>query len=117
MTTALTVKAHAGAVKAFRSMNISGEIAYKNDGYVYVLYDKRYSAFFLPSNRCQPWRANSTEDAEATERCTQFGIGMFSEPVYGSGDWSELVKQTVPESFLPRLTKEEQEDIKGLAVP
>lgn len=67
--------------------------------------------------RCQPWRANSTEDAEATERCTQFGIGMFSEPVYGSGDWSELVKQTVPESFLPRLTKEEQEDIKGLAVP
>lgn len=42
---------------------------------------------------------------------------MFSEPVYGSGDWSELVKQTVPESFLPRLTKEEQEDIKGLAAP
>lgn len=50
MTIAKTVKAHAGAVKAFRSMNISGEIAYKNDGYVYVLYDKRYRAFFLPSN-------------------------------------------------------------------
>ena len=43
----LTVKAHAGAVKAFRAMNISGEIAYKNDGAVYV-YDLSIHLFSPP---------------------------------------------------------------------
>jgi len=92
------LKAHAGAVKAFRAMNISGEIAFKNDGQVGM-----------------PWRTNTTEDSEAVERSAAFGIGLFSTPVYVSGDWHDLIKQTVPESYLPRFTEEEMSDIKGSA--
>lgn len=32
----ILVKAHAKAVKAFRDMDMEGEIAFKNDGFVYV---------------------------------------------------------------------------------
>ncbi|EMD35185.1 glycoside hydrolase family 1 protein [Gelatoporia subvermispora B] len=92
------LKAHAGAVKAFRAMNISGEIAFKNDGFV-----------------GQPWRTNSTEDAEAVERNAAFYIGLFSEPVYGSGDWPEIVKEALPPSIFPRFTEEEKADLKGSA--
>ncbi|OCH87182.1 glycoside hydrolase family 1 protein [Obba rivulosa] len=92
------LKAHAGAVKAFRAMNISGEIAFKNDGFV-----------------GQPWRTNSTEDQEALERNAAFYIGTFSEPVYGSGDWPQLLKETLPPSVLPRFTEEEKAEIKGSA--
>ena len=38
ITLLLTVRAHAGAVKAFRALNISGEISFKNSGQVYVLF-------------------------------------------------------------------------------
>ncbi|THH11422.1 hypothetical protein EW145_g666 [Phellinidium pouzarii] len=90
--------AHAGAVKAFRAMNISGEIAYKNDGYVGTV-----------------WRTNATEDAEALERNAAFTIGLFAEAVYNTGDWPELIKETLDESFLPRFTEEQQKDLKGSA--
>ncbi|KAI5119982.1 hypothetical protein M0805_004427 [Coniferiporia weirii] len=92
------LKAHAGAVKSFRAMNISGEIAFKNDG-----------------NVGKVWRTNATEDAEALERNAAFVIGLFSEPVYGSGDWADLVKETLDESVLPRFTEEEKKDLKGSA--
>ena len=65
------------------------------------------------NHRGQPWRTNSTEDAEAVERNAAFYIGMFSEPVYGSGDWPELMKQALNESILPRFTDEEKAEIKG----
>ncbi|KAK0451434.1 glycoside hydrolase superfamily [Desarmillaria tabescens] len=42
------LKAHAGAVKAFREMNMTGEIGFKNSNYIGT-----------------PWRSNSTEDALA----------------------------------------------------
>ncbi|KAK0216818.1 glycoside hydrolase superfamily, partial [Armillaria fumosa] len=73
------LKAHAGAVKAFREMNISGEIAFKNDDYVGT-----------------PWRSNSTEDALAAERHAAFQIGIFSNPAYTTGDWPKIVKETLP---------------------
>jgi hypothetical protein len=61
------------------------------------------------------WRANSTEDAQALERNAAFYIGLFSEPVYGSGDWPELVKEALNETYLPRFTDEEKAEIKGAA--
>ncbi|KAK7054359.1 hypothetical protein VNI00_003553 [Paramarasmius palmivorus] len=91
------LKAHAGAVKAFREMNITGEISLKNDDYVGT-----------------PWRANSTEDAEAVERRVAFQIGVFSDPVY-KGDWPKILTDTLPESYLPRFTEEEKRDIFGSA--
>ena len=59
------------------------------------------------------WRLNNTEDAQAVERNAAFYIGIFSEPVYGSGDWPELVKEALNETFLPRFTDEEKAEIKG----
>ncbi|PBK66076.1 glycoside hydrolase [Armillaria solidipes] len=92
------LKAHAGAVKAFREMNISGEIAFKNDDYVGT-----------------PWRSNSTEDALAVERHAAFQIGIFSNPVYTTGDWPDIVKETLPAEYLPRFTEQEKRDILGSA--
>ena len=59
------------------------------------------------------WRSNSTEDAQAVERNVAFHIGLYSEPVYGSGDWPEIAKETLNETFLPRFTDEEIADLRG----
>ncbi|KIJ59188.1 glycoside hydrolase family 1 protein [Hydnomerulius pinastri MD-312] len=92
------LKAHAGAVKAFREMGIQGEIAYKNNDFVGL-----------------PWRSNTTDDIEAVERHASFGIGLYANPVYVNGDWPQIVKDTLPESYLPRFTEEEMADLKGSA--
>ncbi|KAK0216802.1 glycoside hydrolase superfamily [Armillaria fumosa] len=92
------LKAHAGAVKAFRAMNISGEIGFKNNDYIGT-----------------PWRSNSTEDALAVERHAAFEIGLFSNPVHTTGDWPDIVKDTLPAEYLPRFTDQEKIDILGSA--
>ncbi|KAF5340463.1 hypothetical protein D9758_013571 [Tetrapyrgos nigripes] len=92
------LKAHAGAVKAFREMNIVGEIAFKNDDFVGM-----------------PWRTNTTEDAEAVERHVAFQIGIFSDPVYKTGDWPKIMKDILSPEWLPRFTEEEKAEIRGTA--
>ncbi|OAX38185.1 glycoside hydrolase family 1 protein [Rhizopogon vinicolor AM-OR11-026] len=91
------LNAHAGAVKAFREMGISGEISYKNDDVIGI-----------------PWRSNSSEDMAAVERHASFGLGLFADPVY-TGDWPQIVKDTLPESYLPRFTDQQMADLKGSA--
>ncbi|KAK0199715.1 glycoside hydrolase superfamily [Desarmillaria ectypa] len=92
------LRAHAGAVKAFREMNISGEIAFKSNDYIGT-----------------PWRRNSTEDALAVERHAAFQLGLFANPIYTTGDWPDIVKGTLPEEYLPRFTDEEKRDLLGSA--
>ncbi|CAA7270536.1 unnamed protein product [Cyclocybe aegerita] len=92
------LRAHAGAVKAFRTMNISGEISFKNDDFV-----------------GPPWRANNAEDIEASERHTAFRIGVLSDPVYTTGDWPKIMTDTLPPEYLPRFTEEEKKDLLGSA--
>ncbi|KAF7324651.1 Glycoside hydrolase family 1 protein [Mycena kentingensis (nom. inval.)] len=92
------LKAHAGAVKAFREMKIKGEIAFKNDDFIGI-----------------PWRANSTDDALAVERHAAFHIGVFSDPVYTTGDWPKIMTDTLPEEYLPRFTEQEKKDNLGSA--
>ncbi|KAG7088776.1 hypothetical protein E1B28_012742 [Marasmius oreades] len=92
------IRAHARAVKAFREMGIQGEIAFKNDDFI-----------------GPPWRINSTEDAEASERHTAFQIGVFSDPIYKTGDWPKILTDTLPPSYLPRLNESEKRDILGSA--
>ncbi|KAK0440253.1 glycoside hydrolase superfamily [Armillaria borealis] len=92
------LKAHAEAIKAFREMNISGEIGFKNSDYIGT-----------------PWRSNSTEDALAVERHAAFQIGLFSNPVYTTGDWPDIVKETLPTEYLPRFTEQEKKDLLGSA--
>ncbi|PBK66031.1 glycoside hydrolase [Armillaria solidipes] len=92
------LKAHAGAVKAFREMNITGEIALKSNDYIGT-----------------PWRSNSTEDALAVERHAAFQLGLFANPIYTTGDWPDIVKETLPAEYLPRFTDEEKSDLLGSA--
>ena len=40
-------------------------------------------------------------------------MGMFSEPVYISGDWPDLMKEALNETMLPRFTEEEKKEIRG----
>lgn len=117
-----SVNAHAAAVKIFRSLNISGEIAFKNDDFMYVdpqsivntkLLD-HISNYFHRSG--QPWRTNTSDDALAVERHAAFGIGMFSDPVYSTGDWPALMKETLNEEYLPRFTAKESKDLLGIYV-
>ncbi|KAJ6498574.1 glycoside hydrolase superfamily [Mycena vitilis] len=92
------LKAHAGAVKAFRQMNIQGEIALKNDDFIGI-----------------PWRANASDDALAVERHVAFRIGVFSDPLYTTGDWPKIMTETLPPEYLPRFTEEEKKDNLGSA--
>ncbi|KAJ3488781.1 hypothetical protein NLJ89_g11582 [Agrocybe chaxingu] len=92
------LRAHAGAVKAFREMGIEGEISFKSENFI-----------------GPPWRANSTEDAEASERRTAFQIGIFADPVFKTGDWPKILTDTLSPEYLPRLTEEEKKDILGVS--
>ncbi|EJC97652.1 glycoside hydrolase [Fomitiporia mediterranea MF3/22] len=75
------LKAHAGAVKAFREMGIEGEIAFKNDGFV-----------------GKPWQTNTTEDFEAVERNAAFYVGMFSSADFFAIDLYRGVWIAAPEN-------------------
>jgi len=92
------LKAHAGAVKAFREMKIEGEIALKNDDFIGV-----------------QWRTNTSDDARAVERHAAFRLGVFSDPLYTTGDWPKIMTDTLPPEFLPRFTEQEKKDNLGSA--
>jgi hypothetical protein len=102
---------------AFRQMGIQGEIAFKNDDFVYVT--SLYLQFSRPLT-CHvtisgiPWRSNSTEDREAVDRHAAFQIGVVSDPVYTTGDWPKLMTDILPPSILPRFTEQEKKDLLGL---
>jgi len=51
----------------------------------------------------------------AVERHASFGIGLFADPVY-TGDWPQVVKDTIPESHLPRFTEQQMTDLKCSSV-
>jgi len=95
------LKSHGTAVKAYRELKnagkvIDGQIALKHDG-----------------QRPIPFDPSSAEDRETVERRSDLYIGIFSQPIYGDGNYPERVRQTIPTSILPALTKEDQELIKG----
>ncbi|KAK0451444.1 glycoside hydrolase superfamily [Desarmillaria tabescens] len=62
-----------------------------------------------------PWRNNSTEDALAVECHAAFQIGIFSNFVYTTGDWPNIVGDTLPSEYLLRFTDQEKRDILGSA--
>ncbi|KAJ7041017.1 glycoside hydrolase superfamily [Mycena alexandri] len=92
------LKAHVGAVKAFREMKIEGEISLKNDDFIGI-----------------PWRSNTTDDALSVERHVAFRIGVFSDPLYTTGDWPTIMTDTLPPDYLPRFTEQEKKDNLGSA--
>ena len=50
----------------------------------------------------------------AVERHVAFGLGLVADPVFRTGDWPDIVKETLPESILPQFTEEEKRDLKGM---
>ncbi|KAF5310173.1 hypothetical protein D9619_010217 [Psilocybe cf. subviscida] len=83
---------------AFRELGIQGEISFKNDDFVGI-----------------PWRANNTDDLAAVERHAAFRIGVFSNPAFTTGDWPKIMTDTLPPSFLPRLSAQDKKDALGSA--
>jgi beta-glucosidase len=117
------LRAHGVAVQKYRDLvkdgSIpAGEIALKND-----------DSYPLPrddsTSRYHDWRpvftlilcyviTASDQDKLAAKRHFDFRVGIFSQPVYGDGEYPDTVRQTVPEQFLPQFTAAEKELIKSV---
>ncbi len=101
-----------------------------------VLMTLRYSGLFcasLPAGYIgltlnivwkEPRDPNNANDVQAAERSMLFDLGWFANPVYGNGDYPEIMKQQVryksaqqglAASRLPEFTEQEKQRIKGQA--
>ena len=69
-----------------------------------------------------PKDPNNPADVAAAERAMQFNLGWFTNPIFGSGDYPEVMKtsiakkskeQGLPKSRLPEFTADEVKYIKG----
>jgi beta-glucosidase/6-phospho-beta-glucosidase/beta-galactosidase len=70
----------------------------------------------------QPLNPANPQDVEAAERAMLFDLGWFANPIYGDGDYPEIMKRQVamksqqqgfPRSRLPEFTDAEKKNIKG----
>jgi len=62
-----------------------------------------------------PQNPDDADDVEVARRHFDFYIGIFSQPIYGDGNYPQRVLDTIPASILPRLTAEDKALIKGSA--
>ena len=76
----------------------------------------------LNSDWAEPKDQDSPNDIEASERIMQFKLGWFANPIFGNGDYPDLLKAQLakkahevglPESPLPKFTKEEKRFNRG----
>ncbi len=66
------------------------------------------------TNNCD-WREPLTDtqtDKDAAERALLFYVGWFAEPIFGSGDYPEVMRQRLG-SRLPRFEESEQQALRG----
>ncbi|XP_069681385.1 myrosinase 1-like [Periplaneta americana] len=70
----------------------------------------------------EPLDPNSAEDKDAAIRANDAALGWFGEPIFGSGDFPEIMKEKIeylskkqgfPWSRLPKFSPEEKKLIKG----
>jgi beta-glucosidase len=95
-------------------MGIQGEIALKNDDFTYGLgLVLEEVELIILRHRGIPWRSNTSDDALAVERHAAFRIGVFSNPLYTTGDWPEIMTDTLSPAYLPRFTEQEKKDNLG----
>jgi len=95
--------AHGRAVQTYRNLVTSGaikkgEIALKND-----------DSYPIPQNQDNP------DDVEVAKRHFDFYVGIFSQPIYGNGNYPDTVLDTIPAEILPRLTASDRKLIQGSA--
>ena len=78
-------------------------------------------AITLDSDWKEP-KTNSPEDIAAAERAMQFKLGWFANPIFGDGDYPEVMRvdvaqksqaQGLSKSRLPEFTDEEKRLNKG----
>ncbi|KAF2135506.1 glycoside hydrolase family 1 protein [Aplosporella prunicola CBS 121167] len=86
--------AHSKVYHLAKSLNITGPISLKNNGYYKVA------------------RTNSTEDAKAVQRAWDFNEGWFANPIYVDGEYPRYLKEYVG-TFLRELTAEEKAQIQN----
>lgn len=70
----------------------------------------------------EPYDNQSLADIEAAERYNQMGLGWFANPIFGNGDYPDVMKwqvgnksveQGYKTSRLPAFTAEEKKMLKG----
>ncbi|KAI7815254.1 glycoside hydrolase [Rhyzopertha dominica] len=103
------LKAHAAAYHVYND-----EFRWTQGGNIGITI---HEAWFEP-------KSDSEEDVAAAERMMQFSVGWFANPIFGNGDYPEVMKEFVayrsalegfPESRLPEFAQAEVEYIKGTA--
>ena len=71
----------------------------------------------------EPYDPDNQTHWEASERQLQFNFGWFGEPIFGAGDYPQVMKEMIAEksalqgynrSRLPEFTQQEIDDLKGM---
>ncbi|KAK7101212.1 hypothetical protein V1264_024034 [Littorina saxatilis] len=98
----------------------------KSHAHAYHLYQQHFQHQYhglvsinLNSDFMSPKDPNNASHVEAAERAQQFLIGWFANPIYGNGDYPDVMKEYVRRnsqgnvSRLPEFTEDEKNFIKG----
>ncbi|KAN0061164.1 hypothetical protein ACQY0O_006899 [Thecaphora frezii] len=62
-----------------------------------------------------PHRPGNAEDVRAAKRHDAILIGMWSDPIYSTGEWPAIMRETMPTSILPVISDEDKQLILGTA--
>ena len=76
----------------------------------------------LNSDFMQPKDANDPSHVAAAERAQQFNLGWFTSPIFGTGDYPEVMKTYIAQKSrraglsprLPVFTESEKTKLKGM---
>lgn len=95
----------------------------------YRSYDEEYRTsqqgkigITLNSDYFEPYDRSNPDDLDAAERAQQFFLGWFASPVYGTGDYPQVMRDKVDakseaqgfdESRLPYFTEEQKTNLRG----
>ena len=98
------LKCHGAMNQVFQELKKSGKVA--DDAELGIKLDNSYPL---------PWDEDSDLDKEACVRHEAFNVGLWAQPMYGTGDWPDVVKSTIPPTILPNITEEDKKLIHGSA--
>ncbi|KAJ8315737.1 hypothetical protein KUTeg_007887 [Tegillarca granosa] len=101
----------------------TGHVIIKAHVKAYRLYKREYShqngvvGIVLNSGWKEP-KTQSQSDKDAAERAIQFMLGWFANPIFGNGDYPEVMKQQIADKSrkmgipnrLPEFTEQEKHD-------
>ncbi|KAF2013958.1 glycoside hydrolase family 1 protein [Aaosphaeria arxii CBS 175.79] len=120
---------HAPARSSFRERNEEGDsstepfIVGHTEIVTHARAAKMYREEFKPSqkgeigitlhgNYSEPWDAEDPVHVAAAERAREFEIAWYADPIYGSGDYPQSMRDQLGDR-LPTFTEEEKELVKG----